>query len=176
MKRLALAAVIGLAGCGPYWVEAGHYSAGTASVDLPGGWVRPREAAELDATRDGYGLQSIELHRQPFGTPFGATKKTVTKTMLAEEAAEVVRDELATAYAAQSFELVDDAPANLSGTPGFKLVVRRRTPDGLRIKELIYGAAGGDGLYLFRYAAPERYYFDRDLPAFERARETLRLR
>jgi hypothetical protein len=168
-----------LTACAATWVEAGGSYAPQSrryAVELPQGWMRYDPAADLLATRDGVGLQRISANVLEFGKPLAGTKKTISKDMLPEEAAEVARDQLASAGASRGLAVVENAPSTVAGRPGFKLSYRFKTHDGLKVKGRVYGVLGEDRLYLLRYEAPERYYFERDAQTFESVRQSFTLK
>jgi hypothetical protein len=154
---------------GPCTLEARHFA-----VELPDGWMRA-PTDELLATRDGLPLQWIYSQTSRYGDPLKASKKAITKGMLPVEAAEVVRDELKAGGAPIGLEVVENSPATLDAKPGFKLVFRYKTTEGLRMKGVVYGALGEDALYSIGYTAPERHYFDLDLQSFESVRASFRV-
>lgn len=178
MKRLAVVVSVACACATSAWTEAGQKytpKSRTFAVELPEGWMRLRRDDELLATRDGPALQRIFSRTMKFGEPAERAKKAVRKGMLPEEAAEVVRDELASSGADQGLTVVENAPATLSQRPGFRLVFRYKTADGLTMKGLVYGVVGDDAVYGLGYVAPERHYFDLDLPTFEKVRASFTL-
>jgi hypothetical protein len=167
-----------LAACATGWTQAGgRYTPASQrfAVDLPQGWMRATADEELLATRDGPFLQRIYSKTTLFGVPQKPGKKAVTKGMLPEEAAEIVRDEILSQGAAEGLTVSENSPATLAAKPGFRLVFGYKLPDGLRMKGVLYGALGDDALYAVGYVAPERYYFERDLPLFEKVRASFRI-
>src|SRR5207248_1905501 len=111
----------------------------------------------------------------PYTPETKPAKKPITKGMLPEEAAEIVRDELASGGAAHGLTVLENSPATLAAKPGFRLVYRYHTADGLRMKGVVYGVVGEDGFYGLGYVAPERHYFDLDLPTFDSVRTSFRI-
>ena len=67
------------------------------------------------------------------------------------------------------------ASSCVGGKAGFKLVYTWKTSDGLRMKQSDYGLVVGPWLYQLTYQAAARYYFERDLTAFERVVASFRL-
>jgi hypothetical protein len=163
---------------GPRWVPAqGTFSppSGRYTVEFPAGWMRLGERDTVVASRDGLFLQRIDVFQHETGKPVGGTRKVVVGGMLPQEVAEVVQDALASSRGMQGVTVLENAPAVLDGRPGFKLLVAYKDRDGLRMKLVVYGALVGDSLYELAYGAPERHYFDRDLPTFEQVRSTFRI-
>jgi hypothetical protein len=166
-----------LAACATAWTQAGGpYTPESQlfAVELPQGWMRARADKDLLATRDGLPLQWIYAKTTRFGETKSA-RKPITKGMLPEEAAEIVRDELASGGAAHGLTVLENSPATLAAKPGFRLVYRYQTAGGLRMKGVVYGVVGEDGFYGLGYVAPERHYFDLDLPTFDSVRTSFRI-
>jgi PsbP len=173
-----LALLLLLSGCAiSHWTQAGGRYAPDSrqfTVELPQGWMRIRGGGELLTTRDGLQLQQIftlvtRFHEQ------AKEGKTITKGMLPEEAAEIIADRVVTQGLPRGTALLENSPATLSGQPAFKLAYRYKTEDGLTMRSLLYGLVGEDALYLVGYTAPERYYYDLDLPTFESVRASFRI-
>jgi len=175
----AFAAVIAVACAttGPPWVPAGDYTPPSRkySVRFPQGWMRVAEQDWVLASKDGVFLQHIRVRVLDTGKPLGSTKKMLSRGMLPQEAAEVVRDAIASAPGMQGMTLIENVPAELAGRPAFKLVVAYKDADGLKMKAVVYGALVGDSLYEVMYRAPERHYFERDLAALERVRSSFKV-
>jgi hypothetical protein len=162
---------------GPRWVPAGEYTPPSSkySVRFPEGWMRASDQDSVLASRDGILLQHIRVRVVETGKPLGGTRKTLSRGMLPQEVAEVVRDGIASARGMQGMTLIENVPAELAGHPGFKLVLAYKDADGLKMKAVVYGALIGDSLYEVTYRAPERHYFERDLAALERVRGSLKV-
>lgn len=181
-RTLAAAALVaGLAGCAtPPWVPAEPLYRSAPhryTVELPEGWVRWTQDRDQDLflTKDGPLLQAISIERVPVGAELKYTKKKLTKGMIPQEAAEVILDNLGSSDRVTAFEVRENAPARVAGAPGFKAVVTYKNKNGLRIKSVLYGCLAGDALFAVRYSAPQRYYFDRDVKAFEKVVRTFAL-
>lgn len=153
----------------PAWIAAAPVfdSDEGFAVALPAGWMRVNTADVVVATRDGPLLQRIAVAGTKLGTAFRSTKKVVVAGMLPQEAAEVVADDLASSDDAKGVQIVENVPAALGGIPGFRLVATYRDGNGLLRKTVTYGAIAAPWFYRLTYVAPARYYFDRDLAAFE---------
>jgi hypothetical protein len=76
----------------------------------------------------------------------------------------------------QGSTLLENAPAEVAGHPGLKLVFGYKDPDGLKTKVVLYGVLVEDTLYELSFRAPERHYFARDLGTFEQVRASLKIR
>lgn len=179
---LAAAALLVAAGCVTLpWVPAEPaYTArrGDYSLELPPGWMRFNMDPDDDLilTRDGLPLQTILVERVKTDADLSNTKKKLAKGMMPLEAAEVVLDNIASDRRFASFEVLDNRPATVAGQPGFRATFLQKTrDDSLRVKTLYYGFLKGEVLYGFRYTAPARHYFDKDVGAFEKLLRSFKL-
>ena len=185
MKRLAPIA-LALAACAttpppPTWLPAtSPYVAATAQfqIDVPDGWMRRnfREREALLITRDGTAVQRIVAGSTELGKPFGDTKRVVVAGMTPQEVGEVVIDDLNASKGWTDIRVIESAPATLSGRPGFRLLAAYKDEDGLKSRLVVYGVVAEPRLYWMIYVAPERHYFDLDLPTFEEMVKTFRLK
>jgi hypothetical protein len=167
----------------PAWVAAdGHFVARQAGFELEGppGWMR-RNLAEgvesFQATRDGTTLQRILAGSTEAGKPIGlgAGKRPITPGMAPAELAELAVDEISSARGISNVELLESTPARLAGRDGFRVLVRFQ--DGkVHRRAVVVGVLEGPRLFWLFYVAPERRYFELDLPTFERVVESYRLR
>ncbi len=176
----ALALAAGCAAARPTWVPVtgGSYSppSGGYALQLPDGWMLRGEADRVLASRDGVFLQRIDVGRREVGKSLGSTKKVLARGMLPQEVSEVVQDAIISSPGMQGSTMLENAPVEIDGRPGFKLVFVYKDPDGLKIRAVLYGVLVEDSLYELSYRAPERHYFGRDLAAFEQARASFKVR
>jgi len=175
----ALALAAGCAAARPTWVPAGGtYSppSGRYALELPDGWLLRGEVDRVLASRDGVFLQRIDVGRREVGKSLGSTKKVLARGMLPQEVAEVVQDAIMSSPGMQGSTMLENAPAEIDGRPGFKLVFGYKDPDGLKVRAVFYGVLVEDSLYELSYRAPERHYFGRDLAAFEQVRASFKVR
>ncbi|MGE5892615.1 MAG: hypothetical protein ACM34I_01010 [bacterium] len=179
MKRFLLGIIIliFIAACAPWIRTGGPYSSAylNMSVDLPDGWMRLNSREYLFITRDGIPLQSILVEKIHVSDTLKHTKKKFSSGMLSQEAAEVILDNMATDPAMLNFEIRENNPAKIGGKSGFKAVYTYKSKDGLRYKSIYYGFMLGDWFYGIQYSAPARYYFDKDLKAFEKVVASFKL-
>ncbi len=171
MRRLFLLAAISLA-CAttpkPRWVDASTpRESRSFLLQLPEGWMRSNQEVTVVATRDGPLLQEIFVERLQMGKALRNTKKTVAAGMMPQEAAEVIADDLVSNPVTKGLQIVENAPATVGGTAGFRILAAFKDRDGLKYKEVVYGVLAPPWFYRLIYTAPERHYFDADLPAFE---------
>ena len=177
MRRLlpVIAAVLLLAGCGNWARTGGRLEQDGRSLDLPAGWYRLKDVGYLLMTKDGPPLQSVTARRYPVDMPLPCTARTVSEGMLPAEVAEAVLDDLSFDERIGHFEVLENRPAPVAGKPGFRLSFVGRDRQDLAYRSVVYGVLAGRWLHLIRYDAPQRYYFDRDLAAFEAVAASIRL-
>lgn len=189
-----LAAVL-VAGCAPFTAVGGKLALADLGfeVDVPQGWYRHEFAREevavkegasraqgpggktLVITRDGLGLQTIRIEGVSVEQELPHTKRKFAPGMPPHDVAELELDNARSNRAAFNFELVENVPATVAGRSGFRLVYTWKTKEGLAVKRVHYGFQDGKWVYRLIYQAAARHYFDRDLPTFERVRESFRL-
>jgi hypothetical protein len=158
---LALAAACATSGA-PRLLAGGGVQRGAGfSTELPPGWMRAHggDAGEaLAATRDGFPLQWLQVE----------CWKPPAPGLLPEEVAELTASLLGWRANAT---LTASRPATLAGRAGYRVELTYRE-GGLDFRYVAVGAELGERRCRVSYAAPARHYFERDLPAFERAVET----
>lgn len=167
-----------LIGCmGPWLKVDGPYQDGLGrfAVEPPRGWMRQNTYQHLLVTRDGILLQTITIKRFGIDIDFKYTKKKLSKEMLPMEAAEIVIDDIRSNPALLNFELLENSPRTMDGKQGLKLLFTFKNRDGLKFKNLYCGLLFGDGYYVIRYMAPERYYYDKDIRQFEAVLSSFKL-
>lgn len=168
-KWLVLLALLAV-GCAP-WVRVGGVYQDTErnfSVDLPQGWMKSNTEKSLLITRDGVLLQRIVIERLKATDELQYTRKKLEPSMLPQEAAEVIADNISSNPAITDFTLLENAPTTIANRPGFKLLYQYKNKDGLPFKGMYCGFLSGDWLYALRYTAPARYYFDKDVGTFDK--------
>ncbi len=183
-----------LAGC----VSTPVYVPATGSVSLPDhglqvtipdGWHRlmraaagqggARETAEIPEglvlTRDGLLLQQIRAQRVAVDEKLQFTKRGFDMKLSPHEVAEVELDDHRSNPGIFNLTVEENAPATIDGRQGFRLIYTWTTKDGYRLKRIHFGFMEGKWVYRLIYQAAARHYFDRDLPVFDRLRESFRL-
>lgn len=172
MKNILLLIIVTLllTGCAPWARMGGPYDATgqNISLELPDGWMRVNTDDYLFITRDGMRLQNILVESINVNDTLKHTKKKFRKGMLALEASEVIMDNIASSDQVHDFEIKERKSAKVAGKPGFRVVFSYKTVDGLKMQGVVYGLMHGEWFYLMKYAAPRRFYFDRDVKTFER--------
>ena len=183
MKRLAPLLLV-LGGCAttapPAWVPTtSPYVARTGQfqVELPDGWMRRdiRERELLLVTRDGTAVQRILAGASELGKPFGGTQRAVVSGMTPQDAGAVVLEDLNASKGWTDIRVLENAPATLSSRTGFRLLAAYKDEDGLKMRLVVYGLVAEPRFYWLVYMAPERHYFDLDLPTFEELVKSFRV-
>ncbi|MBI5068191.1 MAG: hypothetical protein HZB56_08110 [Deltaproteobacteria bacterium] len=182
--RLAIAAAaLALAACPPppAWMPGGQpYLASQSGYEalVPADWMR-RNVKDRElylVTRDGLPLQRIEVAITPVGKPvYRGSKRVVAEGMSPQELGELLADALVSGEALAEARVLENAPATVSGRPGFRLLLAFRDGDGLPRRLAIHGVMASGRLYGIVYGAPERHYFNRDLAAYEEVVRSFRL-
>lgn len=174
MKKLILAWVVAslLQACAVWTKTDGSRVAGpdnAYSVELPANWVR--FAAMQDRillTRDGFGLQTIEVRRAAHDKAFPTIKKQWDANMLPFELAELVVAEFKAQGERHAASVMLNEPAKIGGSiPGVHLRLHYKNDKGLQIERDIYAYADAKGIYTLAYEAPSLHYFARDQKLFE---------
>jgi len=145
------------------------------SVKIPEGWWKPQYIDKFLITKDGPYLQYVLIQQRPLAKPFTVTKKTIRKQMLPQEAASIIIDELASDRNLVNFKLIENAPAVISGQPGFKILFTYFNENGSEFKTLYYGLINGTFFFNLRYTAAKRHYFEKDLADFDQILSSFKL-
>lgn len=133
-----------------------------------------KEGILLWLSRDGFTIQTMLLTKRRVEAEFKHTRKKLSAGMLPQEAAEVVLDNVRANPDAVDFRIIENAPATLVGAPGFKLNFTYRGNSGLQRQSVLYGCLDKGMLVTLSLDAPKRHYFQKDLPALEKVKATLR--
>lgn len=153
-------------------------------ADWPQGWMilRPAEKDEeankqgvlFVATRDGFNLQSMRLAQRQIEGEFKYTQKKLSAGMLPQEAAAMLLDDIRSNSSIVDLKIIENGPAALAGSQGFKIHYTYRSKSGLLRQSLVYGCLGRGMLTTLTFDAPQRHYFALDLTIFEQVKESLR--
>ena len=171
MKRFLLLPLLlfSITACAPWTRGRGLYESPkhTFTLDIPQKWMRLNSDEYLLISRDGPFLQYVLVQERHIDRPFRHTKKRFRREMLPQEAAEIILDEISSDQSVFNFLVIENVPATIDRHEGFRIIFRYRNKDGLGFKTIYYGLIAGERFYSIRYNAAERYYFEKDLEAFE---------
>ena len=169
IKRLSWFLLMSIAACSPWVPVAGPCDPPSCHfwVTLPEKWMKFRTDDYLLISKDGPFLQYVLIEERQVDQPFGHTAKTLRRGMLAQEAAQVIIDEISADRGISDFRVVENRPVRVNGLDGFKLLFTHKNRDGLLFRTQYCGFLSGFRFYAIRYNAPERYYFDKDIQTFE---------
>jgi hypothetical protein len=180
MKKLISLCCLLLIGCASAapWQPAGgpyHDDPRNFSVELPAGWMRFNSKDILLITKDGVLLQIIALERVAAGDKLHYSTMKYRQGMKAEEAAEVMIDNIKGAAKAPRLEILDRRSTEISAAPGMRILYTYEDVSGLHYQGVSVGVMKGGAFYGLHYLAPKRYYFDRDLDVFENVVKSFRI-
>ena len=135
-------------------------------VDIPEGWRRIDNNRYLLLTKNNPFQQYILVQNRPIGKSFRYTKKKMRVTMLPEEAAQIVIDELISDQNLLNLKLLNNTPENINGFDGFKILYTYQDAEGHTFKTLYYGFIKADTFFNLRFTASDRFHFQQDIEAF----------
>jgi len=169
MKWFSWVFLLSVTACAPWVPAAGPWGPPAChfSVILPEKWMKFKTDEYLLVSKDGPFLQYVLIQERHIEQPFGHTSKRLHKGMLAQEAAQVIVDEISSDRGISHFQIVENRPARINGLDGFNLLFTHKNRDGLLFRTRYYGFLSGDQFYAIRYSAAHRYYFDKDIQTFE---------
>ena len=137
------------------------------TIDIPAGW-RKIDRPYLLVTKDSPFLQNIMVQNRFIGKSFRYTKKKMQREMLPEEAAQIIIDEYASDQNIGNLKVLNNAPAEINGHDGFKILLTYMGPKGKEFHTLYYGFIKADTFFNLRFTAGGRQYFQKDIEAFNR--------
>lgn len=181
MKKLVvILSIFLLASCvsAPWIKGGGSYRSDKLgyTVELPQGWMKFKADDYLLATRDGVLLQMVYIQRFPVTVAPAHTKKRFRPHMTPGEISEVIVDNIGLDPMHIDFSLEENKPVMIDGLSGFRISCSFKSPlQRLTYRSAIHGFMTGEWIYVITYTAPKRYYFDRDLSAFEKVVSSFRL-
>ena len=177
MKRWIYLLLISLTACAPWTRVTGTYEGPGHhfSVVIPDGWMKFDSDDHLLISRDGPFLQYILAESRTLDAPFAHTRRKMKASMLPQEAAEVILDDLTLDRAVRNLQVIENGPAQIAQQEGFKIVFTYQNGDGLTMKTLYQGFIKGRMFYSIRYTAAERYYFEKDLETFRKVLGSFKL-
>lgn len=138
------------------------------SVTIPEGWRKLDTDKFLIITKDVAYKQYALIQERPIDRPFKHTSKKLRRSMLPQEAAGIIVDEISSDINLSNFQLIANAPAIIEGHEGFKILFTYKDQHGSDFKTLYYGFIKGEIFYNLRYTAKKIDYFEKDLATFEK--------
>lgn len=147
----------------PHWV-----------VRPPEGWMQMTTGNSEMLSLDGAYLEYILIQSKPLTQGFRYTKQRIFPGMLPNEAAGVIVDDMRSDPVIRQFRLLANEPATVGGQSGFKLTYSYRDQYDVTLKSIYYGVVLPDRFFNLRYTGAQRYYFDKELPAFAQTFQSLR--
>jgi len=174
-SKIWLSAVIMLllAGCVGTWTRVDDstkaFSTSNYQALLPMGWVLITINDALFVTRDGIGIQQIEILYQPHDKAFEKLKKSSSAEMLPSELAELYIGETKAnnANGLPSLEAISNEPTEIGGHQGFYLHLKYTADNGLHHESLVNGFANQKGFYVIKYTAPSLHFFSKYKNAYK---------
>ena len=145
------------------------------TIDIPKGWRKIDNNRYLFATKESPFFQYIMVQNRPIGRSFRHTKKKMQREMVAEEAAQIIIDELKSDQNLMNLRILDNAPATISGHAGFKILYIYKDSKGRVYKTLYYGFIKEDTFFNLRFTAADHIYFQRDVGSFKNILNTLQI-
>lgn len=137
------------------------------SLEVPVGWVHAAFVKDgIVVSKDGPGLNLIEVKHRANTQAFANTKVALTDDLLIGEVAEYFIAEFKAAAESQINHLSTE-PATVNDLPGFKVRLETIDAKGLVFDILVYGTRDDAYFYYLLYMAPRLYYFEKDLKPFE---------
>ena len=177
MKRILFILLLLLPACAPWsrvnspFEDPRHHF----SVSIPDGWMKFNSNQHLLISRDGPFLQYILVASRNLESPFSHTMRKMQRGMLPQEAAQIILDDLKLDRAVRNLEVLENGPINIGCCEGFRILFTYRNADGLTLKTVYLGFIKDRMFYSIRYTAADRYYFAKDVNAFQKVLASFRL-
>lgn len=166
MKKILWIFLILIASCA-HGIE-NEEPAYTFSVNIPEGWRKLDTDKFLIITKDVAYKQYALIQERPIDRPFKHTLKKLKRSMLPQEVAGIIVDEISSDINISNFRLIENTPTRINGQEGFKILFTYRDQHGSDFKTLYYGFIKGEIFYNLRYTAKKIEYFEEDLKTFEK--------
>jgi hypothetical protein len=174
-RVMLLVAGMLITACAPWQPAPSRVSAPHWSLEVPNGWMRLRTPEYEMFSKDGPYLQFILIQTRSLDQPFRFTRQRLASDLLPHEAAQVIISNLRSDPQIKNFTLVSNTPAALGAEIGFRLEYTYIDPQGVENRGIYYGVRMTDVFVNLQYTAAKRYYFNKDAPAFEQVRQSVRL-
>ena len=178
---VAVVLVLSLTGCAA-WKHVARddmmWRSGAFEARLPRGWMRGPSFGDnlLFLTRDGGGIQSINVARWNLKNELGISMRKIALDMLPQEIAETLLNEWKLERGASGFYVDENVPVVVDGVEGFKIKYGFKNGEGVGFKFIFYGFIFKKRFYSVRFGALEQHHYNRDLPSFEAFMESLNIK
>lgn len=170
-----VAATLMLTACaGPWHTPPSRLSEPPWSITAPEGWMHLSTRESEMLSKDGPYLEYILIQSRSLAQGFRFTRQKLEPDMLPHEAAGVIADNMRSDPLIRQWQMLASEPAVVGGHAGFRLIYRYQDPYGVTTKTIYYGVILPNQFFNLRYTAANRYYFDKELPAFHQVFDSLR--
>jgi len=171
-----IAAAAMLTACaGPWQPIQGNLTSPEWSIAAPQGWMRMSMPESEMLSKNGPYLEYILVQSRPLEKRFRFTRQVLDPGMLPREAARLIIDNLRSDPRIRGLQLLASEPAVAADRDGFKLIYSYVDKYGVTMKTVYYGILLPDRFFNIRYSAAQRYYFEQELPTFEKVLSSLQL-
>lgn len=171
---ISVALMLTTACAGPWKTVPDNLGASRWSITTPPGWMHLSMPDSEMLSKNGPYLEFIMIQSRPYTKGFRFTKQELNLGMLPHEAAELIIDNLRSDPLIRNFRLLASKPEMIGGRAGFKLTYSYRDKHGVVLKTIYYGVLLPAQFFNMRYTAAQRYYFEKELPAFNDVLGSLR--
>lgn len=144
------------------------------TIDVPEGWRRI-DRPYLLITKEGPFLQNIMVQTRHISRSFRYTQKKMRKGMLPEEAAQIIIDEYTSDQNIGNLKVLNNAPAQINGHNGFKILLTYLGPKENEFHTLYYGFIKADTYFNLRFSAGDSQYYQKDIETFNRMLNSFRV-
>jgi len=170
-----IAVALMLAACASPWQTApDQLKAPNWVIRSPEGWMHLSTSKSEMLSKDGPYLEYILIQSKSLSQGFRYTNQRIDPGMLPNEAAQLIVDNMRFDPMIRQFRLLADEPVMVDGHAGFKLTYSYRDQNGVVLNTIYYGVVLPNLFINLRYTAAQRYYFEKELPAFDEALQSLR--
>ncbi len=170
---LILTLTLLITGCAGTWTRVDNtnriFKNNRYRVSLPIGWVHIAINDDLLITRDGIGIQRIEVLFKPHEDAFEKLEESSSADILTGELAELYIAELKAqdANGLPSLDVITNEPTEIGGHHGFQLHLKFTAENGLHHESLVKGFTNSEGYYVLRYTAPSLHFFSKHKDVFQ---------
>jgi hypothetical protein len=163
-----------IACAGPWQAAPDQLRAPQWVMRSPEGWMHLSTRESEMLSKDGPYLEYILIQARSLAQAFRFTDQRIDPDMLPHEAAQLIVDNMRSDPVIRQFRLLANEPAIVGGHAGFRLTYSYQDQYGVALNTIYYGVVLPNLYFNLRYTAAQRYYFDKELPAFNKAFQSLR--